>query len=321
MTTFFRQRPLRYSLAGLSFLGIVAAILSMMFQFWTGLLFTIAIFIVLALTWMMESRTYRETENYIQTLSYRLKKVGDEALLELPLGILLIDEEHHVEWANPYTLKLFSRESLIGEELFELSEQFQFVVKLKADATYIMSIDERAFEAQYKSEEKLIYLREVTEQVETQELYEGDRTALGVILVDNYDELAQGMDDQVRSQLNSLVTSHITKWGNKNGIYVKRVSSDRFMIVLSEAILQQVEEAKFSILDDIREATAELSTALTLSIGVGVGDVTLVERGALAQSGLDLVLGRGGDQVAIKDATGKVRFYGGKRIRLKSVRE
>ena len=65
-------------------------------------------------------------------------------------------------------------------------------------------------------------------------------------------------------------------------------------------------------MDDIRETTAKQSKALTLSIGVGTGSVLLTELGELAQSSLDLVLGRGGDQVAIKRSDGKLKFYGGK---------
>src|SRR5690625_1575103 len=51
---------------------------------------------------------------------------------------------------------------------------------------------------------------------------------------------------------------------------------------------------------------------ITLSIGIGSGNVTILELSKLAQSSLDLVLGRGGDQVAIRDESGRVRFYGGK---------
>ncbi|KAA5649627.1 hypothetical protein F3G64_36695, partial [Pseudomonas aeruginosa] len=68
----------------------------------------------------------------------------------------------------------------------------------------------------------------------------------------------------------------------------------------------------FAILDDVREITAKKNLPLTLSIGVGSGVTALPELGALAQSSLDLALGRGGDQVAIKHASGKVKFYGGK---------
>ena len=158
----------------------------------------------------------------------------------------------------------------------------------------------------------MIYLFDITEKLGMETLYYADRTVLGIILVDNYDELAQAMDDQTRSQLNSLVTSHINKWGTENGIYVKRIASDRFLAVFNEETLVNLEKTRFSILDDIRETKAKQSTALTLSIGVGTGSTSLVELGELAQSSLDLVLGRGGDQVAIKQPDGKVKFYGGK---------
>ncbi|MDX1807689.1 MAG: DHH family phosphoesterase, partial [Paenisporosarcina sp.] len=156
------------------------------------------------------------------------------------------------------------------------------------------------------------YFFDITEQIEMESLYYADRTVLAVLYIDNYDELAQGMDDQTRSQLNSLVTSLINDWGAGQGIYVKRISSDKFLAVLNESILVELEKSKFSLLDDIREATSKLNLALTLSIGVGAGSASLVELGELAQSSLDLVLGRGGDQVAIKQPSGKVKFYGGK---------
>ena len=66
------------------------------------------------------------------------------------------------------------------------------------------------------------------------------------------------------------------------------------------------------ILDDIREKTQQKNLSFTLSIGVGADSPSLIELGQLAQSSLDLVLGRGGDQVAIKQPNGKIRFYGGK---------
>ncbi len=84
------------------------------------------------------------------------------------------------------------------------------------------------------------------------------------------------------------------------------------MILLNEKIFRDLETGKFSILDTVRETTGKENVPLTLSIGMGVGDHPLPELGELAQSSLDLALGRGGDQVAIKLPNGKVKFYGGK---------
>jgi c-di-AMP phosphodiesterase-like protein len=84
------------------------------------------------------------------------------------------------------------------------------------------------------------------------------------------------------------------------------------MAILNENILIKLEKGKFSILDEVREQTTVQNISLTLSIGIGSGVPSLTELGDLAQSSLDLALGRGGDQVAIKQTNGKVKFYGGK---------
>jgi c-di-AMP phosphodiesterase-like protein len=120
------------------------------------------------------------------------------------------------------------------------------------------------------------------------------------------------MDDQRKSSLNNLVTSLLNKWAKENGVFFKRTNQDRFISVFNENILQQLEKGKFSILDEIRESSSKQNVPLTLSIGVGSGISSLPELGTLAQSSLDLALGRGGDQVAIKLPNGKVKFYGGK---------
>ncbi|WP_075526472.1 DHH family phosphoesterase [Sporosarcina ureilytica] len=312
MNTFYRKRAIRYPLTGLSLLGIIAAVLLFLNNFWLGLIFSTLFLVIIGVTWKIEDDTYHSTEKQIETLSHRVKKVGEEALLELPIGIILINDNQVVEWANPFSTTTFSTDSLIGMHLFDVSEELQTIVHSENSEPTIIKVEEASYEVFYNKEEKLIYLFNVTERVAIENLYQTDKTVLGIILVDNYDELSQAMDDQKRSQLNSLVTSLVSKWGKENGIYVKRIDSDRFLAVFNEAALAKIESARFSILDDIREATAEQSTGLTLSIGVGAGSTSLIDLGELAQSSLDLVLGRGGDQVAIKQLDGKVKFYGGK---------
>ena len=312
MTSFFRRRTIRYPMAVLSFLGMMAAVYLLMFQFWFGLIFSVLFIATIGTAWKIEDQTYVETEKHIKMLSHRIKKVGEEALLELPIGIILINDNKIVEWANPYVSKVFDLELVIGKELFDLSEELHTIVESKNAERVVFTVGDNSYKVSYNIEEKLIYLFDVTEKLAIETLYYADRSVLGIILVDNYDELSQAMDDQTRSQLNSLVTSLVSKWGIENEVYIKRISSDRFLAVFNEASLGVLEKARFSILDHIREATEEQSTALTLSIGVGTGSTSLLELGELAQSSLDLVLGRGGDQVAIKKPDGKVKFYGGK---------
>ncbi|MDN7245504.1 DHH family phosphoesterase [Planococcus shenhongbingii] len=312
MSAFFRKRKLRIPLLVLLFLGLAAAILVSLRSEWAGGIFIILFGAVFIYAWITEKRVYEATEKHIETLSYRMKKVGEEALLEMPIGILLVNENFDIEWANPYMTSTLEYDTLIGESLYSLSDEFHTLVKSEEVRDMTITLGERKYRAYYKADDRLFYLFDITEQVEIETLYYADRTVIGILFIDNYDELSQGMDDQTRSNLNSLVTSLINEWGSHYGIFVKRISSDRFMAVFNESILKELELSKFAILDDIREVTSKDNLALTLSIGVGAGSASLVELGSMAQSGLDLVLGRGGDQVAIKHPSGKVKFYGGK---------
>ncbi len=312
MSAFFRKRKLRYPLIALLVLGMAAAIMILLWSEWAAGIFTLLFVLAFTAAWVTEKRVYEETEKHIETLSYRMKKVGEEALLEMPIGILLVNEEFGIEWANPYMTSALEYDTLIGESLFMLSDDFQTFVKSEEEKEMTIALGERKYRVYYKADDRLFYLFDITEQVKIESLYYADRSVLGILFIDNYDELAQGMDDQTRSNINSVVTSLINKWGSDQGIFVKRVASDRFMAVFNESILEKLELSKFAILDDIREVTSKDNVALTLSIGVGAGSASLVELGSLAQSGLDLVLGRGGDQVAIKHPSGKVKFYGGK---------
>ncbi|RHW36125.1 DHH family phosphoesterase [Lysinibacillus yapensis] len=308
----YRKRQIRHPLIYLTMVGLVGAILLFYYNIWSGIAYTVVTAIGLIYAWRTEKITFSQTEKHIETLSFRMKKVGSEALLEMPIGILLINDKFEIEWANPYMTDLFEGDSLIGEELFILSEELQSLTKSEEKRELIVSINERKYKVVYKQEEKLLYFFDVTEQVKIESQFYADRTVVAILFIDNYDELTQGMDDQTRSLTNTVITSIINDWAFEHGIFAKRINSDRFLAVLNESILSELEKKKFSILDDIREKTAQKNLSLTLSIGVGAGSSSLIKLGELAQSSLDLVLGRGGDQVAIKQPSGKLRFYGGK---------
>ncbi|RPF51113.1 DHH family phosphoesterase [Aquisalibacillus elongatus] len=297
---------LLYGLAG------ILTIIVLYHQWIIGTVLTTVLAILIYFTYRTEARNKQKTENYISTLSYRVKKVGEEALLELPYGILLFNEDNQIEWANPYMNDYFDDDqSLIGEPLSYLSETLLNAVKDQDQETWI-SLGEKRFQAIIKNQERLVYLFDRTEQVELEHTYDNERAVIGVIFLDNYEELTQAMDDTSKSHLNSEVTSILNNWSNDYGIYLKRTSQERFVAVLNKEILTQLEKNKFEILDDVRELISDQNVPLTLSIGIGRGSTDLPELGDLAQSSLDLALGRGGDQVAIKDESGRVKFYGGK---------
>ncbi|HAM79187.1 DHH family phosphoesterase [Ornithinibacillus bavariensis] len=281
------------------------------FEWILGIVMTVLLVLSFYYTIRIEKKLTDETERYISTLSYRVKKVGEEALLEMPIGIILYNDDFIVEWSNHYMNQFAEEETIVGESLNVISEELIPMIK-ENNEEFRIEIDDYAFQTIIRKEERLIYLFDRTEQAELETLYTNEQTVLSIIFLDNYDEITQNMDDTIKSQLNSEVTSFLNHWAHDNGLYLKRTSQDRFLAVGTREILNKLERTKFNILDEMHELNSELDIPITLSIGVGVGNAGLPELGELAQSSLDLALGRGGDQVAIKDDSGKVRFYGGK---------
>ncbi|KIY22887.1 DHH family phosphoesterase [Mesobacillus subterraneus] len=311
MPSYLERRQIRYPLYGLMAVTLVLIGFLSFYNWIIGAAGFILTGLFVYLIFQVNHKIKEETEEYISTLSYRVKKVGEEALMEMPIGIMLINDDYYIEWTNPFIASCFHEDSLVGKSLYDVADAVIPLIKQEVE-TEIISLHDRKFKIIHKPEERLLYFFDVTEQAEIEKLYHDERTVISIIYLDNYDEVTQGMDDQTKSSLNSVVTSILNKWATNNGVFLKRVSSERFIAVFNEHILRLLEKGKFTILDEVRETTAKQNVPLTLSIGVGTGYSSLPELGSQAQSSLDLALGRGGDQVAIKQPNGKVKFYGGK---------
>jgi cyclic-di-AMP phosphodiesterase len=306
-----KKKPIYSFLYGL--MGITVVLLGLLayYNWILSLIGVILTAIPFTFIFIFSQREKREIEEYIATLSYRVKKVGEEALMEMPIGIILINDDYYIEWANPFISSCFSEDKLIGRSLYDVAESLVPLIKQEVE-TEVITMYDRKFRVILKRDEKLLYFLDITEQAVMERLYEEEKTVIALIYLDNYDDVTQGIDDATRSNLNNSVTAILNKWAQDNGVFLKRVSSDRLVAVFNEQILHELEKGKFIILDEVRDETAKQNIALTLSIGVGSGVSSLPELGALAQSSLDLALGRGGDQVAIKQQNGKVKFFGGK---------
>ncbi|MRH44385.1 hypothetical protein GH741_17210 [Aquibacillus halophilus] len=311
MPDFFKKPVMSNHLWVIYSLALVLLGFLWYYQWLFGLIMSLLLVASLYNSIKSEKNQISETEEYITTLSYRVKKVGEEALLEMPIGIVLFSEDFMVEWTNPYMNQFAVEDTLVGKSLNELSEDFIPKIKDGKSETWL-TLDGYQFQTLIKKQERLLYLFDRTKQTEIQNLYHNEQTVLGIIFLDNYEEISQAMDDTSKSNVNSKVTTILNEWSTDYGIYLKRISQERFLAVMNQQILNQLEKSKFEILDEVRELISNKNVPLTLSIGVGLGGVSIPALGELAQSSLDLALGRGGDQVVIKEESGKVRFYGGK---------
>ncbi|MCR8658508.1 DHH family phosphoesterase [Paenibacillus endoradicis] len=271
-----------------------------------GLLLSIGIAVYL---YIAERAFRREFKSYIQTLSYRLKKGGTDVIQELPFGIIIYNEDNIVEWHNPYINQILHDESLVGESLTKL---FPSLSQLKdREGKIEVMLHQHMYRLTFREKDRIVYVVDITETWALHKKYDEERLSLGVVMIDNLEEVTQGLDDNQRAVLLSKVTGEITDWAQKYEVYLKRLTSDRFLLITDQKTLRILEQTRFDILDDVREMTSDQKIPMTLSIGFAAGADHIQELGQWSHRSLDIALGRGGDQVTVKFGT-RQTFYGGK---------
>ena len=269
----------------------------------------IALIIMIVISAVLIKQALSKMDHYVDNLSGHISAGSNKAIKRMPIGLVVIDADDHIEWINQYMSEHLET-NVISEPV---NEVFPNILKqLERVQDIEIEHGQYHYHVRYSEEERCLYFFDITEEVHTNELYEESKPIIATLFLDNYDEITQNMNDTQRSEINSMVTRIISRWATEYNIYFKRYSSDQFVAYLNQKILAEIEDSNFDILSQLREKSVGYRAQLTLSIGVGEGTEDLIELGELSQSGLDLALGRGGDQVAIKNMNGNVRFYGGK---------
>ena len=129
--------------------------------------------------------------------------------------------------------------------------------------------------------------------------------------IDNIDDVLQGMDEAQRNSLQTETHRLLVDWGCRMNGFFRKYSDDTYIGVFAFEDLERMISEKFEILDEVRALKTGNKIPVTLSMGIAASGNTMTERGQKAQTGLDLALGRGGDQAAVY-INGELQFYGGK---------
>ncbi len=157
-----------------------------------------------------------------------------------------------------------------------------------------------------------VSLNDVTELNDYIRKNEQQRMVAGLIYIDNYEEVMNSVEEVRQSLLMALVDRRINQYIAKVDGIVKKVENDKYFIALQKKSFKQLEEDKFSLLDDVKSVNIGNGIPATLSIGLGLSSESYAQSYNYARAAIDLALARGGDQAVIKDCNG-ITYYGGKR--------
>ncbi|MDD4679743.1 MAG: hypothetical protein PHP79_02470, partial [Clostridia bacterium] len=308
------------------YLAIILFFVLILFQFdyWIGGM-ALALFLVLVLyDWRIIGQRKEEWNSYLENLSEDMDWAAKNAVLSIPMPLVVIGSEGIITWYNPQFRQLMEGKKRLDRSIQEFIPQFP-ISKLKDEQEGTineLNFNERWYRLLWSTartdsinpKDKVIYLvywLDITEDHHIKTLYQAKKVVFAHIVVDNYDEVISHTESIKRPAVLAEIESRIARWAKEINAGWLKHDHEKYLVVMEEQELENTRQKKFQVLDNIRDISLGNKIPVTLSIGVGQGAETPALAFSSALSALELALGRGGDQAVVKQGT-KLFFYGGR---------
>ena len=262
----------------------------------------------------------RRFERYCRNVVRNLNEMMNYAIEDLPQGILIVNQEGRIQWCNERMAEYAGTKPEQDTDVKDIWPAIIIGPVWGTIGEYVFANEDHYYQVRYRpvpvpphqTPLMALYVQDITGLETLRNSYKLSRTVLAYIQIDNYDEVIQGLDEAARTALLLSVNQQLDNWMKSLGGFMRRVSDDLYIVILERKALDKAIAARFDILDKVRQLHSANRLPVTLSMGVAVADCqSMSDLGTQAQAGLDLALGRGGDQVAVQIG-GKTQFFGGR---------
>ena len=292
------------------------------------ILLIIVYLLILGYTYFANNKRKSEISEQLKDLTLTVDSAAKTTLINAPFPLIILETDGNIIWRSSKYITEFENiemETYINDLTIEMKNEIEKEEQDKKKTIIKeLEIGNKIYKVQCefvktkKSERKktheymlILYFIDQTEKYELQAENENKKTCVGIIMVDNYEEVMQRIDTEQKTQLMAKVESSIYDWVNEtNGILVKE-DRDTYVYIFEQRNLEKIKEDKFVILDTIKNLVRKDKMQLTLSIAISNEGENDKEVYKSAQSAMDVILGRGGDQAVIRE-DGKYQFFGGK---------
>ena len=253
---------------------------------------------------------------FIAKLNEAVGTAENEALYYFETPSVIVDSDFRVLWCNKeFNDQIIPEYDIFGTEIYKAVDIDIKALMLEGAATVFFG--DRSFKvgavATQRYDQKLIFMSftDITEFAELFSKYKRTRPSVLLLVIDNYEDVLQNFKESEKAQVAAAIETMLEDFMSQTTGVLRKLGHDKFIAVIEEQHLNNIIQSKFEILDKARNISiGEKSSIITLSIGVGRGASTLEESETFAKQALDMCLGRGGDQAAVKTENG-FRFFGG----------
>lgn len=249
---------------------------------------------------------------------------------EMPTPYCMVDERGNVLWANrsfreiagnrPDARNILQMFPNIHKEMLEEDDVILEIHSDYLDRKYLIDLmrtpvttEDGSAPSLYAPDQKTIavYLRDETEETVLRTQLNQEHIVIGLVYIDNYDEVREQIEEVRRSLLTALIDRKISHYiSSVNGLIYK-LEKDKYVFILKEQYFDRMLQDRFSILEEVKNVNIGNEMAVTLSIGIGYGADSYQKNYEYAHTSIDMALGRGGDQAVVK-SNENLTYFGGK---------
>ena len=283
---------------------------------------------ILIILYTMWSNTKKKTEieTHIEEVAWGMNSTVRNTLNKSSIPLLVIETDGDVIFRNPKFNKEFKDvdvityvDSLIKEIKLEIENNND-----KKEITKQISIENKVYKVmceytiskkrdKRKQKEYVLTLNFIdeTKYNELFDKYINEKLCIGIAVIDNYEEIIQKLSPEEKTAVLAKIEKTMFDWASTSGGVVIKNERDTYIYLFEQKYLAEIEKNKINILDLVKEIDTKVP--ITLSISISNEENSYYERYKSALDGIDLVLGRGGDQCIVRKE-GKYKFYGGKSL-------
>ena len=275
--------------------------------------------LIIAYTLWTNSKGEEELSEHIKSITFSVEKIAKSALVNSPFPIVIAEKNGNIVFKNKKFIDEFVNIDInnyltdilkdIKAELNNNEQKEKIVDEIKIDKKTYMIYGE--YMPLKEDNAITIYFMDNTKLADLEEEVDEKDSYMGLIMIDNYEEVIQRMPDEEKPQVTANIEKCIYDWVTENDGLILKAERDTFVGIFEKKNIKEIEEKKFEILDSIKEEQLFEKTPFTLSIAMSNEGKNNTEKYKSAQSALDIVLGRGGDQAVVREEQ-KYNFFGGR---------
>ena len=288
------------------------------------------ILIATAFALMLYFTRQSKLQGALQAYAIGASEVHTTIFDEMPMPYCMVDERGNVLWANrsfreiagnrPDARNILQMFPNIHKEMLEEDDVILEIHSDYQDRKYLIDLmrtpvttEDGSAPSMYAPDLKTIavYLRDETEETVLRTKLDQEHIVIGLVYIDNYDEVREQIEEVRRSLLTALIDRKISHYiSSVNGLIYK-LEKDKYVFILKEQYFDRMLQDRFSILEEVKNVNIGNEMAVTLSIGIGYGADSYQKNYEYAHTSIDMALGRGGDQAVVK-SNENLTYFGGK---------